>query len=138
MGDRRVSEDDGKPLCRPHTKVFSNGYLAAGTCGDFMCVMAVARAVEEGVDQPDYLSDMLNEASEALVLLNGLIYLVGADSVRELTGPVQGCGSGGKAALGYLVGAGGVHTQARVQKAIQCAIVLDSSCGDGIDIVRPE
>lgn len=138
VGDRRITDDDGKVICAPHTKVFQNRHLSVGVCGDFMCIMAVGAAVDEGVDSLEYLTDMLSESSEALVVMHGKIYLVGSERVVEQLRPVHAVGSGAMAALGYLSGAGGSADRGALRRAVACAADLDPCCGDGVDVIRPK
>lgn len=137
VGDRRVTDDDGKVICAPHVKVFQNRHLAVGICGDFMCLMAVGACVDEGVDHPEYFTDMINDNSEALVIMHGRIYLVGSERVVEQLRPVHAVGSGAMAALGYLSGMGGKPTVFALRRAVACAADLDPCCGDGVDVIRP-
>lgn len=138
VGDRRITDDDGKVICAPHTKIFQNRHLSVGVCGDFMCIMAISSAVGEGVDSLEYLTEMLSESSEALAVMNGRIYLVGTEKVVEQLKPVHAVGSGAMAALGYLSGGGGKPMVSALRRAIVCAADLDFCCGDGVDVIRPK
>lgn len=134
LGDRRISDDDG--IHRPITKVFRNRYLMAGIIGDYGCILAGECLVtRHHADCPQTFTDVLNSDSEAVVVMNGRIYLVG-EKVREVRGPVA-IGSGAHAVLGYLAATGPL-TPKICQAAMRYAFTVQPSCGDGITLLRPK
>lgn len=132
--DCRVSDESGA-RCLPQVKISRNKYLIAGGVGMLTATLAIREAILRGARTPDELCEHLDEASEALCLYKGRIYLIDPTHAAWTRKTAYAVGSGADAALGYLAGAR-THSLASCRAAVRFASTRRADCGDGVRVLQ--